>query len=136
MEERVVTIYTFCLTCDYEDAAEISIVKPRQAREFAECCPLCGGFLEREFDPPQLDVETFTISDHQPHQTSAGASGTAWQEGTNVTIFWDLTAQSFGYCFHGVDRNGNAFETDDIIGFSTTDAAREDAELTYKERTL
>lgn len=65
---------------------------------------------------------TYTLTSTKPQQTDAGASGMAYTLGTDVTIF-ETEADGWGYCFHGVGWNGNAWESDDMTGFDSERAA-------------
>lgn len=68
-------------------------------------------------------VATQQITDEPPRQTDAGASGMAYQAGENLVVYFDPHHDWYGYYFEGVDADGNAFETDDVDGFHTPEAA-------------
>ncbi len=63
-------------------------------------------------------MKTYTLTGTKPNQTDAGASGMAYTMGTDVTVF-ETEGDGWGYCFHGVGWNGNAFESDDRTGFES-----------------
>lgn len=78
----------------------------------------------------RLDITTILLSEQEPRQTAAGASGMAYQEGDFVTIF--KCDDGFGYCYHGVGRDGNAYESEDVTGFATLAEAVADARASYE----
>lgn len=59
-------------------------------------------------------MATYQISDQPPRQTN----GAAYQAGENVVVFFDPYRDAYGYCFQGVDANGNAFERNDAERFN------------------
>lgn len=80
-----------------------------------------------ECDPRQVIVEDILLSENDPHVTGCSPSGWAWQMGDRLSVFYDTASGSWGYCFYGVSRDGNAYEGDDITGFTSADEARKDA---------
>ena len=55
----------------------------------------------------------------------------AYTMGCEVTVFKTDDGE-YGYCYHGVGYGGNAFESEDIIGFDTVAEAEEDARANYE----
>lgn len=77
------------------------------------------------------DIKIILLSDKEPRQVSAGRSGMAYQAGDYATIF-QADDGDFGYCYHGVADDGNAYESDDVTGFATAEEAEEDARYNYR----
>lgn len=68
-------------------------------------------------------MPTYTLTETEPTQHDDGVS-IAHTYGEQVTTF--ETDGEWGYCYHGVSREGNSFESDDETGY---DSERE--ALTY-----
>ena len=95
-------------------------------------CRRCGEIrLIAEVEPGRVDIETITLSEAEPRQTPAGASGEAWQAGDKVTVFYSTEDGAFGYCFHGVGQGGLAYESEDVTGFHSPQEALEAAREEY-----
>lgn len=75
----------------------------------------------------KLYIKDILLSEYEPHQTDAGASGMAYTRGDKLAIFFDPSVEEFGYCFYGVGDGGNAYESDDVVGFSTPEGAEAEA---------
>ncbi len=83
-------------------------------------CPECEADEEIiSCEPEHIDVETVLLSPRVPHQTPAGRSGMAWQAGDELVVFYDTASETWGFCFTGVSDDGNAYESDDFIGFAS-----------------
>jgi len=70
-----------------------------------------------------MDIGTILLSEREPRQVSAGHSGMAWQAGDELVVFYDTASETWGFCFTGVSDDGNAYESDDFIGFASLDDA-------------
>ncbi len=91
-------------------------------------CEECQADCEIvECEPYQVIVEDILLSENEPYVTGCSPSGWAWQMGDRLSVFYDTASGSWGYCFYGVSRDGNAYEGDDITGFASADEARKDA---------
>lgn len=44
-----------------------------------------------------------------------------------ATVFYDTVTGTYGYCVHGVDEYGNAYEDDDVLGWGSAEEAEEEA---------
>jgi len=89
-------------------------------------CEACGGErLIEEVYPSQWDVETILLSETEPSQTDAGASGMAWTSGEKAVVFYDTLTGTWGYCIYGIGYTGLAFETDDVVGFASLEEAKQ-----------
>lgn len=82
---------------------------------------------EIDNDTPYIDVMRVLLTPQRPRQTLQGLGGMAYVSGAEVVIFYNREDDDFGYCVVGVDERGNAFETDDVTGFSTLEEALEHA---------
>ena len=78
------------------------------------------------------DIKTIQLSAKAPHQTGAGRSGMAYQEGTLATVF-QTDDGDYGYCYHGVGPGGNYFESEDVTGYRTAQEAEADARENYQD---
>jgi len=73
------------------------------------------------------DIKTIQLSKDEPSISGANsASGAAYTEGTEATIFQDDDGD-YGYCLHGIGQDGNYFESEDVDGFNTADEAEQAA---------
>lgn len=86
-------------------------------------CHICGNDQEIvECNPEQYVIETLTLSDQEPQQSHSPYGG--WTAGEKVTIFYDTSSGSYGYCFSGVGDTGLYSESDDVTGFASSEAAK------------
>lgn len=75
------------------------------------------------------DIRTIQLSESTPHQSPSPYGG--YTKGTYATIF-ETEDDGFGYCYHGVGQGGNAFESEDVLGFATADEAEADARANFR----
>jgi hypothetical protein len=76
---------------------------------------LWGAYLsyceQAEMQVRRETLEAVTISEYEPSQTSAGASGMAYRQGEQI-VTWEGKDGFYG-CFAGVGEGGNYSESDD-----------------------
>jgi hypothetical protein len=78
----------------------------------------------------RMIVRTVTLTDIEPSQHNCAPSGMAFHAGTQATIIH--TSGGFGYVLQGISADGNAFEADDMLGFTSADEAEEAARAAYE----
>lgn len=86
-----------------------------------------------EIEPSTFTVRTEQLSKDKPSQTPCPPSGTAFTVGDEVAVFYDTYSGTWGYCFFGVGEGGNAYESENVTGFDSPDAALEAAREDYHE---
>lgn len=117
-----VTVWEYCRECDYE--REFPIPAQGMIVLYIEECPECGAFLEREFEPNKLVVDTIQLSSATPSQSDS-PGGMAYTTGEEANVYWSYEHQSYGFYIHGISNCGNAFEGDDNDGFSSVEEVKD-----------
>ena len=96
-------------------------------------CSQCGeDQLIEECAPCQYTMETITLTDTEPQQSPSPYGG--YTAGTQVTIFYDTTDGTYGYCFSGVGDTGLYAESDDVTGFASAEEAQQAAIDDWNDR--
>jgi hypothetical protein len=72
---------------------------------------------------------TILLSESWPRQGHGYYGGHV--AGDLATVFYHRPTHSWGYCFHGVSKDGLHYESDDITGFATAEEAEEAARAAY-----
>lgn len=98
-------------------------------------CDKCGAKREIGYEKPNGDawgwevlIESVLLSEMTPHAPRNGFDGST--DGTYAQIVFDMSDNSFGYCFNGVS-DGNGFESETTSGFDSFDDALENAKDEY-----
>jgi hypothetical protein len=73
------------------------------------------------------EIMTITLSDQKPSQ----ADGGEYTVGDQATIFFDENGGTFGYRYHGVRSDGSSYQSRDLTGFESRQAALRDAVQNY-----
>jgi len=97
-------------------------------------CERHGDVTVAEVEPARWDWNSFTLSPDEPAQSGSPYGG--WTAGDKVVVFWDTRDGSWGYCFYGVSRDGLAYESDDVTGFESAEAALEAAKANDSSQDL
>ena len=74
------------------------------------------------------EIMTITLSNKKPCLNT----GNGYVAGDQVSIFFDETSGTFGYRYHGVSYYGNSYQSKDIGGFDTQQAATKEAIENYR----
>ena len=98
-------------------------------------CDKCGQGREIGYEQPEGDnwgweivIESVLLSEIKPHSPRNGYDGSA--DGTYAQIVFDMSDNTFGYCFNGVS-DGNGFESETTLGFDSFEDAVENAKDEY-----
>ena len=97
-------------------------------------CPTHGDTTVSRIDPERADFEHVLLSEQEPAQSGSPYGG--FTAGDKVAIFWDAYDGSWGYCFYGVSQDGLAYESDDVTGFESAEAALEAAKASDSSQDL
>ena len=73
------------------------------------------------------NIMTLTLSPKKPNR----ASDNEYTTGHEATIFQEEKTGTFGYRYHGVNHHGQYYQSQDVTGFKTKDAATKDALENY-----
>ena len=73
------------------------------------------------------EIMTITLSNKKPCLNT----GNGYVAGDQATIFFDEVNSTFGYRYHGVGHRGNSYQSKDISGFETQQAAIKNAIENY-----
>jgi len=125
-----ITVWEYCGKCDYEREFPIPDMDGMRV-EYIEECPECGAFLEREFGPNKVVLDTIQISSSTPSQSDS-PGGWAYTTGEEANVYWSYRDQSYGFYTHGIADGGNAFEGDDNDGFSSMEEVIDHIQENYK----
>lgn len=105
-------------------------------------CKEHGDQEIEDLDPGDYNIiesEEHIVSGDGGHQTPAGASGMAYAAGSRLHIWsrpdTDGTISWF-YCFSGVSRCGNYYESDDVGPFTSREEVEESANIEIEESAI
>ena len=74
------------------------------------------------------EIMTITLSNNKPGLNT----GNGYVAGDQVSIFLDEASGTFGYRYHGVSYQGNPYQSKDVGGFETQQAATKEAIENYR----
>jgi hypothetical protein len=93
---------------------------PRPVRAMAAALAANPEVVEWSLiDADKHVIAVLPLSNSVPSQTPCPPSGMAYTQGDELVVFFDPRSDTYGYCFAGVGVGGDAYETDDIVGFRT-----------------
>jgi len=79
-------------------------------------------------DIKMKEIMTITLSNNKPSLNADNG----YIAGDQVSIFFDEANDTFGYRYRGVSYYGNSYQSKDISGFETQQAATKEAIENYR----